>query len=193
MNNICVFCGSSTGKLPIFEETAVQLGKQIGQQKLTLIYGGGKLGLMGLIADTVLESGGKVIGVIPEFMMDKEVAHHGLTKLVITRSMHQRKYKMAELADGFAVLPGGLGTLDEMAEILTWNQLLLIRKPIGILNVNGYYNDLLSMMDKMVQHGFLRPKGRNLLSAYDDPAQLLRGLETYEPDSESTWEDLKRG
>ncbi|MEJ2004145.1 MAG: TIGR00730 family Rossman fold protein [Cyclobacteriaceae bacterium] len=193
MNNICVFCGSSEGKLPIFKGSAIRLGELIAREDLTLIYGGGRLGLMGNIADTVLEKGGRVIGVIPEFMIDKEVAHPGLTELIITKSMHERKYKMADLADAFAVLPGGLGTLDEMAEILTWNQLLLIRKPIGLLNVNKYYNSLLAMMDQMVDNGFLRAAGRNLLSDHESPEELIRSLKRYKPGKESVWDSIKRG
>ena len=192
MKNICVFCGSSQGKLPIFTQTAIDFAKILAREKCTLIYGGGRLGLMGIIADTVLESGGNVIGVIPGFMMDKEVAHKGLTELRITGSMHERKYEMAQLADGFAVLPGGLGTLDEMAEILTWNQLLILKKPIGLLNVNGYYDPLLKMMNEMVNAGFLRPKGRELLLDSEKPADLLNKLKKYVPVDENIW-NIKRG
>ncbi len=181
------------GKLPIFEQTAIELGRLIGRQKLTLIYGGGKLGLMGRLADSVLEEGGRVIGVIPEFMIDKEVAHPGLDELIITDSMHERKYKMASLADGFAVLPGGMGTLDEMAEILTWNQLQIIRKPIGLLNINDYFDPLLKMMDEMVNNGFLRPGGRKLLSEHGDAKALLKALNEYTPNKESIWDNIKRG
>ena len=193
MMNICVFCGSSTGKLPIFKEYAIQLGELIARRNLTLIYGGGKLGLMGLLADTVLKEGGDVIGVIPEFMMDKEVAHHGLTKLIVTDSMHHRKYEMARLADAFAVLPGGLGTLDEMAEILTWNQLSIIKKPIGLLNVNNYYNALLSMLDDMMNAAFLQKEGRSLLKDYQTVNELLDGLSSFQPIGKSVWDNIKKG
>ncbi|MCA6078394.1 TIGR00730 family Rossman fold protein [Fulvivirga sedimenti] len=193
MKNICVFCGSSQGKLPIFKQTAIDFAKILVQENCTLIYGEGRLGLMGIIADTVLESGGNAIGVIPDFMMDKEVAHQGLTELRITASMHERKYEMARLADGFAVLPGGMGTLDEMAEILTWNQLLILKKPIGILNVNGYYDPLLKMMDEMVNAGFLRPKGRELLLHSTEPAGLIGKLKDYVPGNDNIWNSIKRG
>jgi uncharacterized protein (TIGR00730 family) len=193
MNNICVFCGSSIGKMPIFEQTAIELGRVIGEQKLTLVYGGGKLGLMGRLADSVLKNGGRVMGVIPEFMMDKEVAHTGLDELIITSSMHERKYKMADLADGFVVLPGGMGTLDEMAEILTWNQLRIISKPIALLNVDDYYDPLLKMMDAMVENGFLRPEGRKLLSAHRDVPGLVEALKKYKPSGKSVWDNLQRG
>ena len=193
MNNICVFCGSSAGKLPIYKETAIRFGKLLAQNNVTLVYGGGRLGLMGLIADAVLGEGGKVIGVIPEFMMDKEVAHNGITELRIVRSMHERKYEMASLSDAFAVLPGGLGTLDEMAEILTWNQLLILKKPIGILNVNNYYESLLQFLDSMVENGFLRPRGRELLIDRSDEKSLFDALKNYVPGPENIWDSIKRG
>ena len=193
MNNICVFCGSSAGKLPIYKETAIRFGQLLAQNNVTLVYGGGRLGLMGLIADAVLGEGGKVIGVIPEFMMDKEVAHNGITELRIVRSMHERKYEMASLSDAFAVLPGGLGTLDEMAEILTWNQLLILKKPIGILNVNNYYESLLQFLDSMVENGFLRPRGRELLIDRSDEKSLFDALKNYVPGPENIWDSIKRG
>lgn len=154
--NICVFCGSSTGQNPVFSKTTSSFGKELADQKCHLIYGGGKLGLMGVLAQSVLDHGGLVTGVIPDFMISKEVAHEGITKLIITESMHMRKAEMARLADGFVVLPGGLGTLDEMAEILTWNQLGIIQKPIVILNIEGYYDTFLQMISQMEQDGFLR-------------------------------------
>ncbi len=179
--------------MPIFEQTAIEFAKILARENCTLIYGGGRLGLMGIIADTVLAYGGSVVGVIPEFMMDKEVAHESLTELRITSSMHERKYEMASLADGFAVLPGGLGTLDEMAEILTWNQLLILKKPIGILNVNGYYDPLLKMMDEMVNSGFLRARGRELLLTASEPLELMNRLKEYRPSTENVWDNIKRG
>jgi hypothetical protein len=148
---------------------------------------------MGLMADTVISEGGDVIGVIPEFMMDKEVAHNGLTKLIVTDSMHQRKYEMARLADAFAVLPGGLGTLDEMAEILTWNQLSIIKKPIGLLNVNNYYNALLSMLDDMMNAAFLQKEGRKLLKDYYTVNDLVDGLSSFQPTGKSVWDKIRKG
>lgn len=153
--NICVFCGSGTGHNPVYAEAARVLGNLMVKHQSTLIYGGGNIGLMGVVADQVMAGGGKVIGVIPDFLMQKEVGHRGLTQLEVVGSMHERKRRMADLADVFVALPGGWGTLDELAEILTWRQLELIKAPVAILNTNKYFDTLLKQMDVMVTEGFL--------------------------------------
>ncbi|MCL2798923.1 MAG: TIGR00730 family Rossman fold protein [Endomicrobia bacterium] len=160
---ICVFCGSSAGKNKVFIETAVELGRFITSEKMELIYGGGKTGLMGALADSVLESGGKVIGIIPEFLKKRELCHDGLSELIITDTMHARKNKMYALADYFLVLPGGIGTLDEFAETLTWSQLSLHRKPCALLNINGYYDYLLKFLDNMVAQNFFEKENLEYL------------------------------
>lgn len=153
--NICVFCGSGEGDLPLFKESAKAFGRCIGSKGHQLIYGGADIGLMGIIADAVLESGGKVTGIIPSFLFDREIAHRGITELITVKSMHDRKMRMASLADVFVALPGGWGTLEELAEILTWKQLHLIEKPMAVLNIGGFYDPLIQMMQSMVQHQFL--------------------------------------
>src|SRR5688572_2563010 len=156
--NICVFCGSSTGNKSTYTDSARELGYLMAAQNHTLIYGGGNIGLMGIIADSVLEKSGRVIGVIPDFLMQKEVGHKGLTELEIVNSMHERKKRMADLSDAFIAMPGGWGTLDELAEILTWRQLGLINQPIGLLNVNNFFDSLIAQMSHMVKEGFLKPE-----------------------------------
>lgn len=154
--NVCVFCGSSIGDLPVYKEVAQDLGKRLAQADHTLVYGGGKIGLMGVLADSVLSNNGQVIGVIPEFLLKKEVAHLNVTKLEVVQSMHERKKRMAELSDAFVALPGGWGTLDELAEILTWTQLKLIDKPVFVLNTEGFFDHLVAQMTRMTESGFLR-------------------------------------
>ncbi len=171
--NVCVFCGSATGKNPVFAEAAQELASQLFNSKSTLIYGGGNIGLMGILADRVMDLGGKVIGVIPDFLMKKEVGHKGITQLVVVDSMHERKRRMADLTDVFIALPGGWGTLDELAEILTWKQLGLIKGEIGMLNTNNYFGALLSQMKTMVDEGFLHPNSFNEVKISDSPRQLL--------------------
>ena len=174
--NICVFCGSATGKKPVFSETALELGSLIGSNGHTLVYGGGNIGLMGILADSVMANGGKVIGVIPDFLFNREVGHTGVTELIRVNSMHERKQKMASLADVFLAMAGGWGTLDELAEILTWKQLQIIDKPVGLLNTLGFFSPLLEMMKGMVDHGFLKDRNfRNLIYA-DTPKSLLTAL-----------------
>lgn len=174
--NVCVFCGSSSGNHPAFSEAAKELGELIGKYNHSLIYGGAKIGLMGVLADKVLSSHGKVIGVIPNFLFDKEVGHDGISELIQVGTMHERKQKMATLADAFIALPGGWGTLDELAEILTWRQLQIVNKPIAILNTNKFFNPLLDMMDSMVSFGFLKPINLEKLIVADNPKQLLTKL-----------------
>lgn len=192
MNNICVFCGSSHGNEPIFKTQAQMLGKLLAENNKSLVYGGGKVGLMGTIADAVMDNGGNVIGVIPDFLMRKEVGHLGLTELLVVRSMHERKQKMAELADGFIAMPGGFGTLEELAEILTWVQIGLIKKPVGLLNVNGFYDHLLLQMDHMVGQGFLKPQNRKLVINITDVEDAITLLESHTFDNYSIWDDLDK-
>lgn len=174
--NICVFCGSSTGNDPEFAKAAQTLGTLVGKKNHTLIYGGGNIGLMGILADSVMSANGQVIGVIPDFLFKKEVGHQGINKLIQVGTMHERKQKMAELADVFIAMPGGWGTLDELAEILTWLQLQLINKPVGILNTQDFFNPLLEMMNRMVISGFLRNTNREKLMRAETPQDLLTKL-----------------
>ena len=174
--NVCVFCGSSTGEGDGYRAAAMEAGQLIAAGGHTLVYGGGNIGLMGIIADSVLSHGGNVIGVIPYFLMNREVGHLGLTELVVVQSMHERKKKMAELADVFIALPGGWGTLDELAEILTWRQLGLIDQPIGILNVQSFFSPLLGQMKVMAQQGFLHSTNLEFLLVEDSPQKLLTSL-----------------
>jgi uncharacterized protein (TIGR00730 family) len=174
--NVCVFCGSSTGTLPVYTDATRELGRLFAKTDTTLVYGGGNIGLMGVLADEVLKHGGKVIGVIPDFLEKREVAHKGLTKLEIVSSMHERKKRMADQSDAFLALPGGWGTLDELAEILTWRQLTLINQPIGILNTNSFFDTLILQMKKMVADGFLKADNLELLKIEDNPSKLLTAV-----------------
>ncbi|HEY5692824.1 MAG TPA: TIGR00730 family Rossman fold protein [Cyclobacteriaceae bacterium] len=174
--NVCIFCGSSSGNNPIYSETARTLALALVNSNCTLVYGGGNIGLMGILADEVLSNGGNVIGVIPDFLMQKELGHQGIGQLEIVTSMHERKKRMADLSDAFVALPGGWGTLDELAEILTWQQLSLISKPIAILNVNNYFDSLLVQMKRMVKEGFLREKNLDKLIIEKIPQTLLKRL-----------------
>lgn len=171
--NVCVFCGSSAGKDTIYAEAAHTLGQMLARGGHTLIYGGGNIGLMGIMADAVLQAGGKVIGVIPDFLMQREVSHHGLTELVVVNSMHDRKQRMADMADVFIAMPGGWGTLDELAEILTWRQLGLIDQPIGLLNVNSFFSPLMAQINTMSDEGFLHPANLSFLEVRNSPKELL--------------------
>ncbi|ELS02104.1 TIGR00730 family protein [Xenococcus sp. PCC 7305] len=181
MKYICVFCGSKMGNRDIYRLAAQAMGKAIATNGFNLVYGGADIGLMKVVADTVLENGGEVIGVIPDFFLSYEVAHQNLTKLHIVKSMHERKALMAKLSDAFIALPGGYGTLEELAEITTWAQLGLHDKPIGILNVDNYYKSLLELFDKLVTEGFLTEKLRSLiLEAHD--AEMLLNLVTKNSD-----------
>ena len=163
MQNVCVYCGSSMGFEGIHQEAAQAFGQTLAARQLGLVYGAGNVGLMGVVANAVLDNGGKVIGVIPQFLKDWEVAHTGLTELIVTQNMHSRKEKMADLSDAFVALSGGFGTMDELFEILTWSQLELHQKPIVILNLNGFYDPLLAMVDQLVKGGFLKSENRDLL------------------------------
>jgi uncharacterized protein (TIGR00730 family) len=176
LRRICVFCGSSSGTRPAYSQAAQTVGRLLGRRGIELVYGGGHVGLMGIVADACLNQGGRVIGVIPQALADKEVAHAGLTELRIVGSMHERKFVMAQLSDAFLALPGGYGTWEEFFEVLTWSQLGIHSKPCAILNVDGYYDPLLQMADKAWSDGFLRDAHRNLLLADVDPEHLLDRL-----------------
>jgi uncharacterized protein (TIGR00730 family) len=173
MRRVCVFCGSNVGGRPEYADAARRLGELIATRGLGLVYGGGNIGLMGVLADAALRAGGAVIGVIPAALQAKELAHGGLTELFVVGSMHERKAKMADLSDAFAALPGGYGTLDELFEILTWAQLGLHAKPVGLLDVAGYFGPLLAAADHMTAERFVRPKHRELLRVADTPERLL--------------------
>lgn len=174
--NVCVFCGSSPGDNPIFRDAAHSLGVALAGAGVKLVYGGGKVGLMGVLADAAMRHGGEVIGVIPDFLMRREVSHRGISRLEVVDTMHNRKRRMAELSDAFVAMPGGWGTLDELAEILTWNQLHLITKPVFLLNSNNFFDHLLAQMRKMVDEGFLTPENYNLIKTVHNPADLLNQL-----------------
>src|SRR4051812_40716759 len=176
LGSICVFCGSSPGLRPEYAIAAAMLGRLLAEQSIRLIYGAGNVGLMGVLADAALAAGGQVIGVIPQGLVDRELAHQGLTELRIVTSMHERKALMAELSGAFIALPGGLGTYEELCEVLTWAQLGIHHKPCGCLNVLGYFDPLIQMLDHAVAEGFLSPENRRLLLMDDDVENLLQGL-----------------
>jgi uncharacterized protein (TIGR00730 family) len=176
--NICVFCGSSTGFNPVFAESARKLGSLMAQKSIRLVYGGGNVGLMGILADSVISASGEVIGVIPDFLIKREVGHKGITSLEVVDSMHQRKQRMADLADAFMALPGGWGTMDELAEILTWKQLGLINQPVILININGFFDPLLSQMRSMKEEGFLRPEYFNSLQVAASPEDAISKIIT---------------
>lgn len=171
--NVCVFCGSSAGTNSIYAESAKELGALLASQNHTLVYGGGNVGLMGILADAVLEKKGSVIGVIPDFLMQREVGHSHLTKLEVVSSMHERKKRMADMSDAFITMPGGWGTLDETAEILTWKQLGLIKQDVGVLNVNGFFDAMLEQMNLMTREGFLKPANLESVKVSNNPKELL--------------------
>jgi uncharacterized protein (TIGR00730 family) len=181
MKTICVFCGSKHGDLPKYTAVARELGRALAREDLGLVYGGGSVGLMTEIADAVLEDDGHVVGVIPQALVDMEVAHLGLPDLRIVHSMHERKALMTELSDGFIAMPGGFGTLEELFEVITWGQLGFHHKPCGVLNAEGYYDGLLNFLDGAVEHGFLSPIHRQMLLVSDDPNDLLAQLRAYKP------------
>ncbi|HTJ30910.1 MAG TPA: TIGR00730 family Rossman fold protein [Acidobacteriaceae bacterium] len=179
MKRVCVFCGSSEGVRPEYRAAAEQVGALLAQRGIELVYGGGKVGLMGAVADAALTAGGRVIGIIPQGLVDREVSHQGLTELRVVASMHERKALMADLAEGFLCLPGGYGTWDEFCEILTWAQLGLHRHACGLLNVAGYYDPLLAMADRAREEGFVREEYRRLMLADADAERLLDRMEEY--------------
>jgi uncharacterized protein (TIGR00730 family) len=187
LHSVCVFCGSSRGIDRAYTEAARSLGRTLAEANVRLIFGGGHVGLMGVLSNAALEAGGEVIGVIPGFLVERELAHSGLNDLRIVGSMHERKALMSELSDGFITLPGGTGTLEEFFEILTWAQLGEHEKPCGLLNVAGYYDPLLAVFDHMLDKGFLSQSNRALLLVESEPAKLLQRLDHYRPPETVKW------
>lgn len=189
MKRICVFCGSSSGANPVYLQAAREVGRTLARRGLGLVYGGGSVGLMGAVADATLEAGGEVVGVIPRALQLRELAHARLTTLLVVGSMHERKAKMAELSDGFLALPGGMGTLEEFAEILTWAQLGLHSRPCGLLDVAGYYRPLVAFFDRAAAEGFVRPDHRRLVMVGEEPGDLLDRFATWTPPAVERWID----
>ncbi len=187
MNSICVFCGANFNGDPLLSDAINQLAEIMTNQNIALVYGGGKVGVMGLLADAILSKGGKAEGVLPKFLMEKEIAHTGLTKLHVVETMHERKQLMSDLCDGFVTLPGGLGTMEEFFEVLTWLQLGLHHKPVGILNVNGYYDLLLKQLDVMVEQRFLKPVNRELVLSATDPIELVDMMNNFKVKTDEIW------
>ncbi len=187
LNSICVFCASSVGAKPVYAESARRFGAELGTRGITLIFGGGCVGLMGVLADATLAVGGRAIGVMPRALAEREIAHNGLTTLHVVETMHERKQRMADLADGFVMLPGGFGTWDEFCEVVTWAQLGIHRKPLGVLNVGGYYDPMLSMADRAVAEGFVNGVQRERLVVDDDEIRLLDRLGSVPVTTEIKW------
>jgi uncharacterized protein (TIGR00730 family) len=191
MDSICVFCGSNKGTRPAYAAAARLTGVELARRGIRVIYGGGSVGLMGALADAALEKGGEVVGVIPEALVSNEIAHAGLTKLHVVGSMHERKALMSDLSDGFLTLPGGYGTLEEFLEVLSWAQLSIHGKPCALLDVDGFYAPLASLLDKAVSEGFVRPDHRSLVLTGDHPEQLLDLMDSYVPPETRTWIEPK--
>lgn len=187
MKSVTVFCGSSLGIDDAYQTDALVLGKQLAQQNITLVYGGAKVGIMGAVADAALNSGGKVIGVIPNFLKTKEVAHDNLTELIVVKTMHERKTIMHELCDAIIALPGGFGTMEELFEVLTWAQLGLHQKPIGLLNTNGFYDALIQLITNMVEKGFLKQINQDMLLVSNDVNDLLLQMKNYKAPEVHKW------
>lgn len=181
MRRICVFCGATPGYNPIFQEAAVAMGKALAEREIALVYGGGKKGLMGLIADSTIEAGGRAFGVIPKALVDKEEAHEGLSEQFVVNTMHERKMMMATLSDGFIAMPGGFGTLEEFIEIITWAKLGFHQKPCALLNINHFYDGLLTYFDQLVDEGFVKPPTRKLVLCAETPNGVLEAMENFEP------------
>lgn len=194
LHTLCLFCGSAMGKSPQYKEATLELASVMLKRKIALVYGGANVGLMKVAADAFLKAGGNVFGVMPKSLADREVAHERLTAMHIVPGMQERKALMAELSDGFITMPGGYGTLDEIFEMLSWNQLRMMHKPVGILNTNGYFDPLLEQLDRAVEEGFLRPEHRELLLSDTDPATLIDRMEAFVPVEAEKWIDrLKAG
>ncbi|PKV62535.1 LOG family protein [Pontibacter ramchanderi] len=192
MRSIGVFCGANTGIEARYSEDAAKLGKLMAEQGIKLVYGGGNVGLMGVIADAVLASRGIGIGVIPQSLVDREVAHRGLQELVVVETMHERKAIMAARSDAFIAMPGGFGTFDEICEIITWNQLGIIRKPVAFYNINGYWDKFFEMIDHTVSEGFVKRDQRENLIIESDPEVLLQKIKAYADATSDYWVDFKR-
>ena len=192
LEKICVFCGSNEGNDIAIIEIAEKLGREFAKKKITLVYGAAKIGIMGIMAKSALDKKGKVIGIIPEFIKSKEVVHLGLTKLITTQNMHDRKLKLQEVSDGFIALPGGIGTLEELFEIFTWLQLGLHNKPIGLLNVNHFYDDLLNLLENMVRKGFLSMENYELLQVDDNIDNLISKMREFKDPQKPKWLSSER-
>lgn len=187
MNSLCVFCGSSSGRNPVYLAAAQELGTLLARRGMTVVYGGGNVGLMGALADSAMDAGGSVVGVIPAALQERELAHTEITRLIVVETMHARKAQMAQLADGFISLPGGFGTLEEFCEIVTWAQLGIHRKPCGLLNVEGYFDSLLSQFGRGMTDGFIRGPHRELVLAANSPEELLDQFAAYKPPELPRW------
>ncbi|KAK4736582.1 hypothetical protein R3W88_000279 [Solanum pinnatisectum] len=187
---ICVFCGSSSGKKPTYQEAATELGKQLVEKGIDLVYGGGSVGLMGLVSQAVHDGGRHVLGVIPRTLMPREITGETIGEVRAVSGMHQRKAEMARQADAFIALPGGYGTLEELLEVITWAQLGIHRKPVGLLNVEGYYNSLLSFLDKAVDEGFISPIARKIIVSAQTAQQLVKQLEEHIPETDEITSNL---
>lgn len=187
LRSICVFCGASTGNNPVYQEAAVALGQTLAASGIRLVYGGGAVGLMGVVADAAMAAGGEVIGIIPQSLKDSEIGHQGLTRLEVVDGMHARKARMAELSDAFIALPGGLGTLEELFEVWTWGQLGYHRKPLGLLDVNQFYSKLSHFLDHLVEEGFVRAQHRGILQRSESPQALLQMLNQWRSSAETRW------
>jgi uncharacterized protein (TIGR00730 family) len=191
VRRVCVYAGSNPGSDPAYAEAAAAFAATMAERGIGLVYGGGKVGLMGVLADTVLAHGGEAIGVMPQALIEREIGHPGLTDLRVVGSMHERKALMAELSDAFVAVPGGIGTLEELIEVYTWSQLGIHDKACGVLNVNGYYDHLAALLDHAVTEGFLRPQHRAVLSVASEPAELLDRLAAYVPPAVGKWTELE--
>lgn len=192
MKRIAVFCGSSVGASNVYIENVIRFGKELAKRDITLVYGGASVGVMGAVADTVLKEGGQVIGIMPSFLEQKEISHKNLSELIVVDSMHKRKAKMAELADGFVALPGGPGTLEEFFEIFTWAQLGLHQKPLGLLNINNYFDPLIELFNHMTKEQFLHEKYRSMALVDVEPSRLLEKFDSYEPPTIKTYLNEKQ-
>lgn len=190
--SVCVYCGSSVGNNPVFADAARSLGRKLVEQNLSLVYGGGHVGLMGIVADAVLDAGGEVTGVIPKALMDSEVGHERLTRLFVVKDMHERKALMAEHAHGFIAMPGGIGTLEELFEALTWAQLGFHEKPVGLLNVDGFYDKLIEFLKQLTSQGFLRTEHRDLLIVQAEPDALITQLKKFTMPAGVSWLSRQR-
>lgn len=192
IKSLCVYCGSSLGASSAYAAAARAMAKELVEHNIALVYGGGKIGLMGVVADAVMDLGGEATGVIPKALLDKEVGHHGLTRLHVVKDMHERKAMMAELSDGFIAMPGGIGTLEELFEVLTWSQLGLHEKPIGLFNVDGFYDGLIRFIQHLVEQRFLRSEQAGLLIHDPNAADLIARFKSYVPSYRPKWEEHEK-
>ncbi len=192
MKKICIFCGSSPGSEKSYQQEAESFGELLVDKGYEMVYGGGSTGMMGFIANACLAKGGKVTGVIPSFLVAKEVGHNGLTEIIEVESMHERKQKMADISDAFVAMPGGMGTMDELCEIVTWSQLGLHTKPIGVLNINSYFDPFIKFMDHMVSQRYLSVVNRKIIVSDKNPEELLKKMQNYDPPVAEKWLDRHR-